>query len=127
MICVDFISLKRTAHSSATASTPIPTVRRLAENKERFPPEEELVLVVADETPNDFDLFDVIEWIDERGLLDEAYHISDANCQHFTSLLWSQLSKKPYPHPNEFNEPIPPMRRNGMAPALVEEDEGESS
>lgn len=113
--------LFQSCSAPATPDTP-PAVRLFTEGKPRQPEEAEredsLLHIVSDEDPKDYDLLDVLEWIHARRLLEETYHVSDANCQHFVGLLWSQLSGKPYPSPRQFNGNIEPMRRRSeQAPA----------
>ena len=119
---VAYLLFQSCSSSDPAAPDGPPAVRRFREGQLRRTSEEgaataaagedtdALVTIVTDKEPLSFDLLDVIEWIHDQNLLEETYHVSDANCQHFVGLLWSQLSSRPYPYPRQFNQPIEPMR-----------------
>ena len=86
-----------------------PMVRTKRNGKKRVFPHEILTSVVEDKCPRNFNMNDVIHWIQSSGQLRDAYHIVDSNCQHFVTSLWSQLSNKPYPSPSRFDDYIQRM------------------
>ena len=45
---------------------------------------------------------DILTWIEEEKEIEEKYHLSDSNCQHFTSNLWSRFASSSYPNPAKY-------------------------
>ena len=120
----DFVSIEKTIEAIViqkspkplTSTTiPSPIVRFQAEGQDRVQNTSSIKLIEADDHPKNFDIIDVIEWIDAQGLLQEPYHVSDSNCQHFAGVIWAQLSEQPYPYPSQFNgqRPYVPIGQRG--------------